>query len=109
MGLKILSAACYFFGVPSLYIILSDSRKVEESVRHAAQAYFLWLTEIGFLLFIRLLLFWLNGTFRVLILGDYLFGIFWFFMGLNLVLGILVILKIEFRLPWISDLAQKVV
>jgi len=40
---KMLSAAAYAIGIPSLYIILSDKRKEKFTGFHGAQALFLWI------------------------------------------------------------------
>lgn len=108
-GAKLLSATCYFFGVPSLYVILSDLRNKKKIVNHAAQSLLLWGFELLTIVLVRAFMMWIAGSYAVLVFNDYLLGIFWCFMALNIGVGALALLNVKFRLPVITDLAEKVV
>jgi uncharacterized membrane protein len=53
---KMLCAAAYAVGVPSLYIILTDKRKEKFAGFHGAQALFLWVAIIVFWVAMRVVL-----------------------------------------------------
>ena len=108
-GAKLLSATCYFFGVPSLYVILSNLRKKKKIASHAAQSLMLWGFELLLMLLVRVFMMWIAGSYAVLVFSDYLLGLFWFFATLNLGLGLLTFLNVKFRLPIITAWAEKVV
>lgn len=45
-GDKVFAASAYLFGVPALYIILTEHRKKKFLGEHGARAFLLWLTFI---------------------------------------------------------------
>ncbi|MBU0687469.1 MAG: hypothetical protein KKB81_06465 [Candidatus Margulisbacteria bacterium] len=104
---RLFAATCYIFGIPSLYIILSNLRKVKSLAFHAAQALSLWFFEILFLIVIRIFVFWLNNSYGLAVLKDYILGPFWFFMLFNVAVGILLMIKVKVRLAVLADLAEK--
>jgi len=53
---KLLSASAYLFFIPSLFIILTDKRKVDFNAFHAAQALLVWLAFIAVMVLFRVLL-----------------------------------------------------
>jgi len=52
---KILAAMAYAFFIPSLYIILTDKRKVKFASYAAAQSLFLWLSYLVIFILLRIL------------------------------------------------------
>jgi len=52
---KMLSSAAYLFGVPALYIILTEMRKKEYAGYHGRQAFLLWAAFIVIFFGLRLL------------------------------------------------------
>jgi hypothetical protein len=56
---RILAASAYFFGVPALYIVLTENRDKAYAGHHGAQAFWLW--SLMFLMFfsLRFLIDWM--------------------------------------------------
>ncbi len=55
MNDKLLAASAYFFGIPALYIVLTEKRKDEFVGAHGAAALFLWVRIFTVFFLLRLL------------------------------------------------------
>jgi len=101
-----LSAAAYLFFFPSLYIILTDKRRIKLLAFHAAQALLLWIMAALALVLLRSLLNliwvliylpWLDFIASILRLGLFAYI---FFCGIKALNGE------KYEIPWISKAAE---
>ena len=99
-----LIAACYAFFIPSLYIILTDSRKQEILAENAAQALLLWLSYFIVIWFLRAIIL-LSGLF---VLFPILSIINAFFILLVASCSFKALRGEKIELPRLSGLAKKI-
>jgi uncharacterized membrane protein len=102
---KTFAVGAYLFGVPALYIILTDLRKNKFLSFHAAQAGILWLFWIAVVVMVRILfsLIWL--LFYAWILDPLAFWINLGFWGYIAFCGYRVYKGEEFEVPYITKIA----
>jgi uncharacterized membrane protein len=55
---RILSAAAYLFGIPALYIILTEKKKQKFAGFHGTQAFYLWLLYFMLFFAVRFVINW---------------------------------------------------
>ena len=104
---KLLIASAYIFGIPSLYIILTDKRKNKSTAFHATQALLFWIA-IFILYFVLRLFVDLIWTYYYTVLLDWLINLIVFGSWIYLInLGFNAYLGKAFDVPYISDLAKK--
>ncbi|MCX5750574.1 MAG: hypothetical protein NT099_02705 [Candidatus Saganbacteria bacterium] len=102
---KTLAAAAYLFGVPALYIILTDLRNNKYLSFHAAQAGLLWLSWIVAIVVVRILfsLIWL--LFYAWPLDPLAFLVNLVIWGYIAFCGYRVYKGIDFEVPYITKIA----
>ena len=105
---KLFAACSYMFFVPALFIALTDKRKFTYEATHAAQAILLWIAIAASYIIIRIVYSLLSG--------------FWYFIVYDLIVksahfalwifavycGLKAYREEEVAIPYISDLAKKI-
>ena len=104
---KLLAAAAYAFFIPSLYIILTDKRKVKFAAYAAAQSILLWLIYLVIFILLRVLLSLIWSVFyfpffeTVFTAAKMALWVYALYLATQALYGV------NIRAPFISDLADK--